>query len=58
MILNDAEMLGVDSLGDSTFTVRFAVKTLPLKRWEIKRELLSRIKDKFQVLDIKVSVPA
>jgi small conductance mechanosensitive channel len=58
MILNDADMLGVDSLGDSTFTIRFVLKTLPLKRWEVKRELLHRIKDKFQKQDIKVSVPA
>jgi small conductance mechanosensitive channel len=58
MILNDPEMLGVDSLGDSTFTVRFALKTLPLKRWEVKRELLRRIKEKFQEQNIKVSVPA
>jgi small conductance mechanosensitive channel len=58
MILNDPEMLGVDSLGDNTVTVRFAVKTLPLKRWEVKRELLRRIHDQFQVENIKVSVPA
>lgn len=58
MILNDPEMLGVDSLGDATFTIKFTLKTLPLKRWEVKRELLRRIKDKFQELQIKVSVPA
>src|SRR5205823_4216299 len=40
MILNDPEMLGVDSLGDNNYTVRFTLKTLPLKRWEVKRELL------------------
>jgi hypothetical protein len=34
------------------------LKTLPLKRWQVKRELLRRIKDKFQELQIKVSVPA
>lgn len=58
MILNDPEMLGVDSLGDNNFTVRFTLKTLPLKRWEVKREMLRRIKEKFQELKIKVSVPA
>ena len=58
MILNDAEMLGVDSLGDATFTVKFLLRTLPLKRWEVKRELLRRIKDRFQELNIKVAVPA
>jgi moderate conductance mechanosensitive channel len=58
MILNDPEMLGVDSLSDNNFTVKFTLKTLPLKRWEVKREMLRRIKEKFQVLTIKVSVPA
>jgi small-conductance mechanosensitive channel len=58
MILNDPEMLGVDSLGDSTFTLKFLLRTLPLKRWEVKRELLRRIKGKFQELNIKVVVPA
>jgi len=58
MILNDPEMLGVDSLGDNTFTLKFTLKTLPLKRWEVKRELLRRIKEKFQELNIRVTVPA
>jgi moderate conductance mechanosensitive channel len=58
MILDDPQMLGVESLGDATFTVKFTLKTLPLKRWQVKRELLRRIKDKFQELQIKVSVPA
>jgi small conductance mechanosensitive channel len=57
MILNDPQMLGVDSLGDNNFTVRFTLKTLPLKRWEVKREMLQRINEKFQELKIKVSVP-
>jgi small-conductance mechanosensitive channel len=58
MVLNDAEMLGVESLGDNTFLVKFAIKTLPLKRWEIKREILRRIKDRFQQLSIKITIPA
>jgi moderate conductance mechanosensitive channel len=58
MILNDPEMLGVDSLGDATFTVKFALRTQPLKRWQVKRELLRRIKERFQREQIKVSVPA
>jgi moderate conductance mechanosensitive channel len=58
MILNDPQMLGVESLADATFSVKFVLKTLPLKRWEIKRELLRRIKEKFQELGVKVTVPA
>ena len=48
MILNDPEMLGVDSLGDTTFSVKFALRTLPLQRWEVKREMLRRIKQRFE----------
>src|SRR5439155_19877228 len=33
MILSDAEMLGIESLGDTMFQIKFAIKTLPLKRW-------------------------
>jgi small-conductance mechanosensitive channel len=58
MILNDPEMLGVDSLGDKTFNVKFTLKTLPLMRWEVKREMLGRIKQRFDELKIKVAVPA
>jgi moderate conductance mechanosensitive channel len=58
MILNDPEMLGVDSLSDTTFTVRFALRTLPLKRWEVKRELLRRIAGQIHQQKFKVSVPA
>jgi len=58
MILNDPEMLGVDSLGDTTFSVKFVLRTLPLQRWEVRREMLRRIKSRFDELKIKVKVPA
>ena len=58
MILNDPDLLGVDSLGDSTFTIKFALRTLPLKRWEVKRELLRRLKERFQREQIKVTIRA
>jgi small conductance mechanosensitive channel len=58
MILADPELLGVDSLGDASYAVKFALRTLPLKRWEVKRELLRRIKERFAKLQIKVTVPA
>jgi moderate conductance mechanosensitive channel len=58
MIVNDPEMLGVDSLGEATYTIKFVLRTLPLKRWEVKRELLRRLKDRFQHEQIKVTVPA
>jgi small conductance mechanosensitive channel len=58
MLLGEPVMLGVDALGDATFTLKFYIRTLPSKRWEVKRELLRRIKERFQKENIKVSVPA
>jgi small conductance mechanosensitive channel len=58
MTLTDAEMLGIDTLGEATYSVKFAIRTLPLKRWEVRREVLRRLRERFQKLQIKVTVPA
>jgi moderate conductance mechanosensitive channel len=58
MILADPVMAGVDSLGDATFTIKFYLRTLPAKRWEVRRELLRRIKDKVQQANVKLTIPA
>jgi small conductance mechanosensitive channel len=57
MILDDLTMLGVDALTDSAVTVKFFIKTRPLKQWEIKRELLRRIKIRFDRLGIEIPFP-
>ena len=57
MLVADAQMLGIDSLGETMYSVKFVVRTLPLKRWEVRREMLRRIKERFQKLQIKVIVP-
>lgn len=56
-ILSDPEMLGVDALTDSSFVIKFFIKTRPLKQWEVKRELLRRIKKKFDELGIEMPLP-
>jgi moderate conductance mechanosensitive channel len=56
-IIGDAEMYGVDTLGDSAVILKFGIKTLPTKRWDIKRELLKRIKHKFDELKIEIPFP-
>jgi small conductance mechanosensitive channel len=58
MILEDAEMLGIDSLAEATYSVKFAMRTLPQKRWDVRREMLRRLKERFQKLQIKVLVPS
>ena len=39
MILDDAEMLGVDALGDSAVVVKMLIRTDPLKRWPVRRRV-------------------
>ncbi len=56
-ILDNPEMLGVDALGDSGVIVRFLLKTRPLKQWPIKREMLRRIKNRFDELGIEIPFP-
>ena len=43
-ILEPVEVLGVDDFKDSAVSLRFRIKTIPLKQWEIGRELRRRIK--------------
>jgi small conductance mechanosensitive channel len=57
MILEDPTMLGVDELGDSAVVVKFMIKTRPIKQWEVKRELLRRIKNRFDELGIEIPFP-
>lgn len=56
-ILEDPEMLGVDALGSSGVLIKFIIKTKPLRQWPIKRELLKRIKNRFDQLGIKIPHP-
>ena len=42
---------------DKRFQAIYKMRGKALNSWEVKRELLRRIKDKFQELQIKVAVP-
>lgn len=57
LMLDDAEMLGVDALGESGVVVKFLAKTAPTKQWEVKRELLRRIKKRFDEEGIEIPLP-
>jgi small-conductance mechanosensitive channel len=56
-VIGDPEMLGVDAFDDSAVVIKFLVKTRPLKQWLIKRELLRRIKIRFDRLQIEIPFP-
>jgi small-conductance mechanosensitive channel/predicted nucleic acid-binding Zn-ribbon protein len=62
-ILDDPEMLGVDGFGESSLRIKFFLKTRPLHQWSVKRELLRRIKLRFDAVGIglapsKAAAPA
>jgi small conductance mechanosensitive channel len=57
LILADPEMLGVDQLSESAVVIKFLIKTRPLQQWPVKREMLRRIKRKFDELGIEIPFP-
>lgn len=56
-ILEDPEMLGVEEFGDSAVVIKFNIKTRALKRLVVKREMLRRIKNRFDELGIEIPYP-
>jgi small conductance mechanosensitive channel len=57
LMLDEPEMMGVDNFGDSAVTIKMCVKTHPLKRWHVKRELLRRLKHRFDEAGIDIPFP-
>jgi len=57
MILEPLEVLGVDAFKASEVTLRFRIKTLPMKQWEVGRELRRRIKKAFDAQGIQIPTP-
>jgi small conductance mechanosensitive channel len=57
LILDDPEMLGVDAFGDSAVVIKFFIKTRPQRQFVVKREMLRRIKRKFDELGIEIPFP-
>lgn len=57
LILEDPEMLGVDSFADSAVIIKFFMKTRPMQQWAVKREMLRRIKKRFDELGIEIPFP-
>ncbi len=57
LIIDNPEMLGVDAFADSAVVIRLLLKTKPLKQWLVKREMLRRIKNKFDAQNIEIPFP-
>jgi small-conductance mechanosensitive channel len=56
-ILEPLEVLGVDAFKASEVTLRFRIKTMPMKQWEVGRELRRRIKKAFSEKGIRIPGP-
>lgn len=54
-LIGRPEMLGIDSFGEGSMVIKLLVKTRPLSRWQIKRELLRRVKKAFDQQKIKLA---
>jgi small conductance mechanosensitive channel len=57
LILETLQILGVDDFGDSQVTIKCMIKTLPLKQWDVGRELRRRIKNTFDEKGIEIPFP-
>ena len=57
LLLDPPEVPGVESFGDSAVVVRLLVKTLPMKQWDVARELRRRVKQRFDAEGIEIPFP-
>jgi len=53
-ILEPLEIMGVDAFDESSATLKTRIKTLPLKQWEVGREMRRRIKKTFAAKGIDI----
>ena len=53
--LEAPEMLGVNSLGDSSVEIRVVAKVVPEERWTVRREINRRIKNRLDAESIEIA---
>ena len=54
LLVEAPEVPGVESFDSSSVTIRMTAKTLPLKQWDVARELRRRLKRRFEAEGIEV----
>lgn len=57
LLLEEPTVPGVDNLAESAVIIRIMARTLPLKQWEVARELRRRIKNRFDREGIEIPFP-
>ncbi|MDH4229848.1 MAG: mechanosensitive ion channel family protein [Nitrospirota bacterium] len=56
-ILDDLELFGVDSFGDSAVVIKARIRTHPGKQWDVGREYRRRLKQAFDREGIEIPFP-
>jgi small conductance mechanosensitive channel len=56
-LLEEPQVMGVESLGDSAVVIRMAARTLPQQQFDVARELRRRIKNRFDQEGIEIPFP-
>lgn len=57
LLIEPVEVPGIESFTDSAVTIRITAKTLPLKQWDVARELRRRLKRRFDAENIEIPFP-
>jgi moderate conductance mechanosensitive channel len=57
LLLEEPQVPGVEDFADSAVIIRVVAKTLPLKQWDVARELRRRIKNRFDLEGIEIPYP-
>lgn len=57
LLVDPPEVPGVQAFADSAVVIRMVAKTLPLKQWDVARELRRRLKKRFDAEGIEIPFP-
>jgi moderate conductance mechanosensitive channel len=57
LLIDKPEVPGIQEFSESSVDIRFMVKTLPLKQWDVARELRRRIKKRFDAEGVEIPFP-
>lgn len=56
-LVDEVTVPGIESFGESSVNIRIMAKTVPLKQWDVARELRRRIKRRFDEEGIRIPLP-
>ncbi len=57
LIIEEITVPGIESFGESSVVIRIVATTIPLKQWEVGRELRRRLKNRFDAEGIELPYP-